>query len=174
MQLRLISNLEVGSLQPSLVVGENNENGAKPSNVQQVSREDYESVSADSSYSEGDKSSMDGDIARLVDDMEVKVNNANDSVQNVRNETKIITKKYDDAMERMRIMEAVLELQFKTILSVKSMRDLRRMKTYLSEQEINYSECPSAFECVSREISDLITLSLETTRNNTSDTNLVE
>jgi len=168
-QVRVISNLEAGFLQQHSVSGEN---GAKPSNVGQVSREDYENVSIDMSYSESDKSSMDADIARLIDDMEVKVNNANDCVENIRNEMKIITKKYNVAMEKMRNMAAVFELHFKTILSVKLMGELRKMQAYLSDQEMIYSEFPNAYERVSSEISDLITHSLETTRNNVSDTNL--
>ena len=82
-RVRIISNLDEGSLS---VLGESIVNGAIPSGAQQVSMEDFESVSANSSYSESDKSSMDEDIARLVDDMEVKVNDANQGVQNVRNE----------------------------------------------------------------------------------------
>ena len=168
-RVRVVSDLEAGFLQQHSVSGEN---GAKPSYVGQVSREDYGDVSIDMSYSESDKSSMDADIARLIDDMEVKVNNANDCVENIRNETKIIMKKYNVAMEKIRNMAAVFELHFKTILSVKSMGELRKMQAYLSDQEMIYSEIPNAYERVSSEISDLITHSLETTRNNVSGTNL--
>ena len=167
-RVRVISYLDEGTLSH---LGESIVHGAIPSGAQQVSVDDFESGSTNSSYSESDKSSMDEDIARLVDDMEVKVNDANQSVQNVRNEMET---NHNDVMKMMRNMAAILELQFKTILSVKSMRDLRRMRSFLDDQESNYSEGPSAYACVSNEITDLINNSLETTRNNVSVTNLAE
>ena len=64
-------------------------------------------------------------------------------------------------------MAAILDLQFKTLLSVKSLKELNGMQTSLGEQELSYSANQGAYESVNKDISDLITLSLEITRNET-------
>ena len=50
-----------------------------------VAEGESEGYSANSSYSEGDRSSLDVDIAKLVDDIEVKVQIISDNVENSRN-----------------------------------------------------------------------------------------
>ena len=162
-RVRIISDVPYLCLPPSTM----GVNGDAEAASKLVAEGESEGYSANSSYSEGDRSSLDGDIAKLVDDIEVKVQNISDSVENSRNETKILTAKYNQTLREMKEMAAIMDLQFKTLLSVKSLKELNGMQTSLCEQELNYSANQGAYESVNKDISDLITLSLEITRNET-------
>ena len=162
MQLKIVSNLDVGSpLQPSVV----RENGATPPSKRLVLRE-LENCSVNSSYNDGDKGSLEGHIAKLVDEIEIKVQSANEIAENNNNELKILKKQTDSVLNQLGVIASMQQLHFKTLLSVKSLRELRLMQTYLINQENNYSECQRVYNSVYKEITDLISNSSNETQKN--------
>ena len=172
MRVRLISEGPYMGLSPT-EIGEMNDNGADASG-QQVLEEDSEGSSVNSSYTDDDISLLHGDVNKLIDDVQVQVQNIYETVNSSKNEMEKLTNKYNKVLKKMREMATFLELQFKTFLSVKSLKELNGMQVFLSEQELNQNECQKVNEYFSKEIIDLITRSLNTTRNDADSSNRAE
>ena len=159
MRLQIVSNLGAGSPLPPSVV---RENGAVPStNHFQDLREELENSS---SYIDGDKGSLEDHIAILVDDIGIKVEKACDSAESNKSELKILKKEIAAAMKQLGILASIQQLQFKTLLSVKSLNELRGMQLYLNNQEDNYRDHQRVYNCVHKEITDLISDSANVTQ----------
>ena len=162
MQLQIRSNLGVGSPLRSPVVGEN---GALPSTNHFRDLRDELDNSAASSYKDGDKRSLEDDIAKLVDEVEIKVQKASESAENSQNELKLLKTQTASALKQLGKIAAIQQLQFKALLNVKSLKELRGMQVYLTNQEDNYSDYQRVFNCVYKEITDLIYDSSDDTQN---------
>ena len=167
MKVKIVSNLDVGA-PPSSEIGEH---GVVAPGNQQVQRENPDKCSVDSSYSGGDKGSLGDQIAKRVDEIEIKVQRANESADNNKNELNVLKKKNESALRQLNVLASLQQLQFKTLLSVKSLRELRGMQMYLIGQEDNYSECKRVYNSVYKEISKLISDSENVTQNESSVTN---
>ena len=89
MNLKIVSNVGVVA-PPSSVIGEH---GAVAPGNQQVQRVNPDKCWVDSSYSGGDKGSLDDQIAKRVDEIEIKVQRANESADNNKNELNVLKKK---------------------------------------------------------------------------------
>ena len=74
--------------------GEMYEIGANTSVGQQVFEDDSERISANSSFNDGDISSLDGDVNKLIDDVQVQVQSIYADVNSSKNEMKKLTIKY--------------------------------------------------------------------------------
>ena len=161
MRLQIVSNLGAGSPLPPSVA---RENGAVPStNHFQDLREELENSS---SYIDGDKGSLEDHIAILVDDIGIKVEKACESAESSKSELKILKKETAAAMKQLGILASIQQLQFKTLLSVKSLNELRGMQLYLNNQEDNYRDHQRVYNCVHKEITDLISDSANVTQQN--------
>ena len=145
MKVRIISQGPYMGLSPT-EIGEMNDNGADASGAgQQVLEDDSEGSSVNSSYTDDDISLLHGDVNKLIDDVQVQVQNIYETVNSSKNKMEKLTNKYNKVLKKMREMATFLDLQFKTFLSVKSLKELNGMQTYLSEQELNYNECQSVY-----------------------------
>ena len=135
MKITIVSNLGVGAPQRSVI----GENGAVASGDQQVQREVLDKRSVDLSYNDGDKGSLDRQITKRGDEKEGKVQRTNESADNNKNEMNVLKKDTKDALRQLGVIASLQQLHFKTLLSVHSLRELRRMQMYLDGQENNYS-----------------------------------
>ena len=166
--VKIVSNLDVGAPPSSVMIGEH---GVVAPGNQQGQRGYPDKCSVNSSYSGGDKGSLDDQIAKMVDEIEIKVQRANESADNNKNELNVLKKKNESALRQLNVLASLQQLQFKTLLSVKSLRELRGMQMYLIGKENNYSEYKKVYNSVYKEISELISDSENVTQIESSVTN---